>query len=88
MNAYLPLPCPSDNDRPVIQRLSAGLASMHGRLRAMLDELDRRRRIECLLDHDDRMLDDMGLDRFRVEEALKLPLRVNALEALNQERRR
>ncbi len=60
-----------------------GLARIAHWLTCRAEELDRRRRVTRLLDHDDRMLDDMGLDRFSIEEGLALPLSVNVLDYLH-----
>ncbi len=38
----------------------------------------RRKRFIALLDYNDQMLEDMGLTRYLVEEAGKLPLKDNA----------
>lgn len=40
--------------------------------------LKRRRRFIALLNYDDHMIDDMGLTRDLIEEAAKLPLKLNA----------
>lgn len=42
--------------------------------------IQRRRRFLRLLSYDDRALDDIGLIRYDIERAAKLPLRVNAAE--------
>ena len=41
-------------------------------------QVKRRRRFIALLNYDDHMIDDMGLTRAAIEEASKLPLRLNA----------
>jgi len=41
-------------------------------------QLKRRRRFVALLNYDDHMIEDMGLTRAAIEEASKLPLKLNA----------
>ena len=50
----------------------------------------KRQKFKKLLDLDDRMLDDMGVHRFEVERAARLPLSVDAgveLHRMSLERR-
>lgn len=47
-------------------------------LSTFLYHVKRRRKFVALLNYDDRMLDDMGLARYAIEEASKLPLKADA----------
>lgn len=54
-------------------------------------ELRKRRSLKKLLDHEEYVLDDMGLARVDIDWVLSLPLTVNAnaeLQRLSKERRK
>ena len=82
MNASCAAPT-SDLTLATVPHSPARLVRWLTRAAHWLDERERRGRIVRLLDYDDRMLDDMGLTRLAIEDALDLPLSVNALDWLH-----
>jgi len=54
------------------------------RIRRLFRVIARRRRFKRVLDLEDRLLDDIGVNRAEVEWAARLPLGVNAAEELHR----
>jgi uncharacterized protein YjiS (DUF1127 family) len=65
-----------------VRRLLSGFAAVaeetEARLAAWRRARIRRRKLLDVLAYDNRRLDDMGLTRYAIEEAARLPLSVNA----------
>ena len=73
--------CPSISRRKSLQQTPWYLQMARTLLRSVTtyyQQLKRRRRFIALLNYDDHMIEDMGLTRYLIEEASRLPLNVNA----------